>query len=724
MKTAVLYLRVSSTAQVHTDYDPEGISIPAQRKACMRKAEQMNLTVVGDYVEPGRSATTITNRPVFQQMLERIKKERDVDFLIVYNLSRLNRNRVDDAQVLMLMRSLKVTLISAQENIDETPAGQLLHGILATFNEYRSNADGADIRYKMGQKAKKGGTVTRTKIGYLNVREIVDGHEIRTVALDPERAPYVQLAFELAATGDYTLERLARLLAERGLLMRPSAKRPVGPISANYLSRMLRDRYYLGFVTYDGEEYPGRHQPLVSAERFAKVQAVLDERLPKKGSRQRRHHHYLKGHLWCGRCHDRGVESRLLLIKGKGRHGGEWWYFFCSARQDHDCDAPSIRIEDAEAAVIRHYASLRLPDGFAARVCEVLSATLADEERSTQLVHEHLTKRLTELDAKEDNLLDLVEAGSAVATKVRDRLMAIVEERDRVKNELAAQGPLLEAGAAVIEAALALLDNPQELYRQTGDPVRRQLNEVFYDKLYLDADEVINDRLAAPFNDFLYPRSLDRKRVIHTRDHKGGTKNSAAGDAAGEISTGAALLQRIARGRGLSKAAMVELTELEPLTFSLRGLRLAAGCARCGRLSVHCVHADHDHDVAGAHTGHTAASTAIPRAPCCFVADTGFVTSASGEVKTETLRLIDTGHDRRLPRRRRRKSYRRPRGLTRYAHLGQGPVVCREGAGALHCHRRVNGDIDDRAATCASLAAAEMARRGNHRLSRSNPGRS
>jgi site-specific DNA recombinase len=119
-------------------------------------------------------------------------------------------------------------------------------------------------------------------------------------------------------------------------------------------------------------------------------QSVLDERLPKKGSRQRRHHHYLKGHLWCGRCHDKGVESRLLLTNAKG-NGGEYRYFFCIARQDHDCDAPSIRIEDAETAVLRHYASLRLPDGFAARVREVLAATLADEERSTQLVHEHLT---------------------------------------------------------------------------------------------------------------------------------------------------------------------------------------------------------------------------------------------------------------------------------------------------------------------------------------------
>src|SRR5689334_4267610 len=131
MKTAVLYLRVSTVGQVQTDYDPEGISIPAQRQACRRKAQQMGVMVLDEYVEPGRSATSIEKRPVFQQMLQRLETERDVDYVIVYNLSRLNRNRVDDAKVLMTMRALKVTLISAQENIDETPAGQLMHGILA-----------------------------------------------------------------------------------------------------------------------------------------------------------------------------------------------------------------------------------------------------------------------------------------------------------------------------------------------------------------------------------------------------------------------------------------------------------------------------------------------------------------------------------------------------------------------------------------------------------------
>ena len=48
---AVIYLRVSSVGQVNTDYDPEGISIPAQRLACQRKADQLGLTVTDEYIE-------------------------------------------------------------------------------------------------------------------------------------------------------------------------------------------------------------------------------------------------------------------------------------------------------------------------------------------------------------------------------------------------------------------------------------------------------------------------------------------------------------------------------------------------------------------------------------------------------------------------------------------------------------------------------------------------
>lgn len=174
-KRAVLYLRVSSKGQV-----------------------------IDEYVEPGKSGTSMVNRISFRQMLERVRADKDVDYIIIYKLSRMACNSYDDAVVMADLRKRGVTLMSATESIDETPVGQLMHGILAAFNEYRSREDGADIAYKMGEKAKKGGTLSRAPLGYTNTIDRVDGREIRAVKVDEERAPLVKLAFELYATGDYT----------------------------------------------------------------------------------------------------------------------------------------------------------------------------------------------------------------------------------------------------------------------------------------------------------------------------------------------------------------------------------------------------------------------------------------------------------------------------------------------------------------------------------------
>ncbi len=71
MKRAVIYLRVSTDQQAATDYDPEGFSVPAQRQACRRKAEQLGAEVVAEYLDVGESAKT-ADRPHLRAMLERI----------------------------------------------------------------------------------------------------------------------------------------------------------------------------------------------------------------------------------------------------------------------------------------------------------------------------------------------------------------------------------------------------------------------------------------------------------------------------------------------------------------------------------------------------------------------------------------------------------------------------------------------------------------------------
>jgi site-specific DNA recombinase len=104
------------------------------------------------------------------------------------------------------------TLVSVSENIDETPSGLLLHGIMSLIAEFYSANLGLEVKKGTIEKTKRGGTSFRAPIGYVNVREIVDGREIRTIAIDPERGPLVTAAFRLYATASYSLSELAAVL--------------------------------------------------------------------------------------------------------------------------------------------------------------------------------------------------------------------------------------------------------------------------------------------------------------------------------------------------------------------------------------------------------------------------------------------------------------------------------------------------------------------------------
>src|SRR3954462_15952838 len=103
MKQAVLYLRVSTSAQADKDRDPEGYSIPAQREACLREAAQLEAIAVAEYVDRGESAKS-ADRPALKMMLRRLERQRDVDLIIVDKLDRLARDRYDDVTINLAIR--------------------------------------------------------------------------------------------------------------------------------------------------------------------------------------------------------------------------------------------------------------------------------------------------------------------------------------------------------------------------------------------------------------------------------------------------------------------------------------------------------------------------------------------------------------------------------------------------------------------------------------------
>jgi site-specific DNA recombinase len=483
-KRAVIYLRVSTAKQVHRGDDPDGYSIPAQRDACERKAETLDAEVVATFIDRGESAKT-ADRPQFQRMLRFVKEQGDIDYVILDKVDRFARNRRDDANMLFELRMAGATLVSVKENIDATPAGELLHAFMAGVAEYYSKNLATEAIKGMTQKAISGGTPGRAAIGYLNTRRRVEGTEIRVVTVDPDRAPLVQWAFEAYATGEWTIRSLTDALADRGLRSLPRGRTLPTPLAMSHVSRMLNNRYYLGKVLFKGMEYDGRHQPLITESLFAQVGEVLAAH-DRAGEKQRVHNHYLKGSVFCAHC-----GSRLCITKAKA----EYLYYFCLGRHQRrtDCTAPYLPVLEVEEAVERYYRVVKglLPQAFDETVRQGLRAELDAQTLRARPEIAYAQGRVNELDTERKRLARGVVTGAIPEDLAR-------EEQARIKNELEGAKRLLATSEVIfghieetLTRALALVGRVDDVYRLGSDRVKRLVNQCFFEKLLIS---VVDDR--------------------------------------------------------------------------------------------------------------------------------------------------------------------------------------------------------------------------------------
>jgi site-specific DNA recombinase len=493
---AVSYLRVSTREQAERGSDPEGYSIPAQRDANLRMAESIGAEVVAEFVDRGESAKS-ADRPELKRMLEFVKHEK-VTFCIVHKVDRLARNRVDDVQINVALKAAGVSLVSATENIDETPSGMLVHGIMSSIAEFYSRNLATEVKKGLNQKVKTGGTVTRAPIGYRNIRTVDElGREARTVEIDTARAPLIQWAFKRYADGDVTLRYLALELEARGLTSVPTPQRASKPITTNQMHKILTNPYYKGEVVYNGATYEGRHKPLVSAILWQKVREVLSAHVV--GEKVREHHHYLKGQLYCGKC-----GSKMAVQHTRNRHGVLYRYFMCSGRHDRrtDCDQKSVQTWEVEDGVVDLYRSIHLGSQLRQQVEKELTDLLLTVNDDVLLLRDTLKKQTSSLKDKQRKLLE-AHLADAIPLDV------LKEEQDIVAAQLASATSRLEATDVQygsikenLAIALDLIENCRDAYESAPDHVRRWFNLAFFEKIIV-TDEDITVKLASPMRELL-----------------------------------------------------------------------------------------------------------------------------------------------------------------------------------------------------------------------------
>lgn len=93
------YTRVSTAMQV------DGYSLDAQKSRMKAYAEFNDYEIVGEYEDAGKSGKSIEGRTDFNRMMEDIKTGKDdVSFVLVFKLSRFDRNAADVLSTLYIRR--------------------------------------------------------------------------------------------------------------------------------------------------------------------------------------------------------------------------------------------------------------------------------------------------------------------------------------------------------------------------------------------------------------------------------------------------------------------------------------------------------------------------------------------------------------------------------------------------------------------------------------------
>jgi len=329
MKGYFAYIRVSTARQGEL-----GSSLAEQRAAIETYATRQGLSI-GEWFEERETAAKL-GRTQFNIMMGRLGR-REAAGVVIHKIDRSARNLRDWARLGDLMdRGIDVRF--AHESLDlGSRGGRLAADIQAVVAaDYVRNLR-QEIRKGIDGRLKQGLYPLPAPIGYR------DCGKAKRKEVDPISGPLVRKAFELYATGHYTVDELRVEMIGRGLRNRRGS-----PLSLSGMWHLLRQPFYIGLIhiARTGLTYDGVHEPLVPKALFDRCQAILSGR---SYIRSGKHDFAFSRLIKCGGC------GRSLIGELQKGH----IYYRCHTIS---CRGTSLRESDAHAELCRLLSHLTLDE--------------------------------------------------------------------------------------------------------------------------------------------------------------------------------------------------------------------------------------------------------------------------------------------------------------------------------------------------------------------------
>ena len=398
MKTAVIYARYSCDAQTEQ-------SIEGQLRVCEEYAQKNDILILDTYIDRAMTGTN-DMRPDFQRMI-RDSAKRQWTYVIVYKLDRFSRNKYEATVHKNTLKNNGVKVVSAMENIPDSPEGIILESLLEGMNQYYSA--------ELAQKVRRGMRETRLKGNYQG-GALPYGYVAseKKVIIDEEKAEVVRFIFEQFANGVFVREIIETLTAN-GILHKGK------PFPMNTIYGILKNEKYSGTYMLGDEVVDKIYPPIISQEVFARVRAKVNAN--KYGKRSVAVVYLLRHKMKCGYCGE-----SIIAECGTSHQGDRRYYYKCHGRKNlrNGCRQKAFRKETLEKFVLDAILEeLKKPHNIE-RITKGLLA-LQESQIKTSSTLGILEKERKQNENAIENIMSAVERGFYTATA--NKRMRELEER-------------------------------------------------------------------------------------------------------------------------------------------------------------------------------------------------------------------------------------------------------------------------------------------------------
>ena len=385
MKTAVIYARYSSDSQTEQ-------SIEGQLRVCQDYAKSNGILVVDTYIDRAMTGTN-DMRPDFQRMIKDSNK-RQWDYVLVYKLDRFSRDKYETTIHKHTLKENGVKLLSAMENIPDSPEGIILESLLEGMNQYYSAELSQKVRRGLNESYRKGQyTGGFILYGY----KVVDMKNV----IDEDEAEIVREIFTKYAQG-YTATALARDFRARGIRTKKGHY-----IDDKRIYKIIENTKYNGKVIHGGVVYDNIFPVIIDDVLWQKVQDIRRENQHSPGKKKDIFDFILSGKLVCGDC-----KRTMVGESGTSKSGNLYYYYSCLSRRRKNlpCKMKSVEKQWLEDIVINTTWSMLADKGVIRYIAETLTKIHEIESRKNTIIKSLEAQRLNALKASQ-NLITALEQG-------------------------------------------------------------------------------------------------------------------------------------------------------------------------------------------------------------------------------------------------------------------------------------------------------------------------